>query len=308
MVAIIIVARRSNDDEESPTKENTISRSSGAANQTTTKRSHNNSFQNTNRVAPSGEIRELADITKADSSGPEALTSFILKLLNEDEQKGLEFLADLKTNIDYETIGAAVYDHYIQEGRYLDGLAAFETLNKNLTLTTPLLHSFVSEYYRNEPQKALSWVAEHTHINGIEMAAYTLGEHSSKADEAGSEITSMLNSDLNIELRASYLDGAMTSLMEKDLDAAFTFFADAELPGFYYDETVYKMTGKAAETDPTYAMAWADSIIDEQLRHSAISEIAESWTSASPEEFEEWIAQQRPKLQAEIKAVRSSLE
>jgi len=248
------------------------------------------------------------NISEANNQGPEATKSFVLELLSNNEDKGLELLANLETELDYETIGEAIYDHFIQEGRYLDGLAAFETLNKNLTLTTPLLHSFVSEYYRNEPKEALEWVTKNTHLNGIEAAAYSLGEHSSKIEKPEAEVLSMLDPQLPLDVRTSYLNGAMDSWVENDLNGAFKFFSTAELPGFYYDETIYRMTGKAAEVDPSGAMEWAETIINEQFRHSALSEVSARWESAAPEEFEKWLGKQSPKLQGEIQAVRQTEE
>lgn len=250
----------------------------------------------------------LEEIVAVNAEGNDAIKAFVSSLLKKSEQEGLEFLAELEAELDYEAIGQAIYDHFILDGRYLDGLAAFGTLDRNVTLVSPLLHSFVSEYYRNEPQAALVWVAENSNLNGIEVAAYSLGELSAGIQEPAGEIHSMLNAELPLEIRTCYLNGAMESWMEEDLDEAFEFFSTADLPGFYYDETIYLMAGKAAGVDPLGAMAWAETIINEQLRYSALSEVSSSWISMAPTEFQQWLGEQSPKIQAEIEKVRRDLE
>ena len=305
-VAIVacILTFRNKDEEKIPPKKSVDSRASHSSNSVSSESRPSTLTKAESKTAASSALDK---ISAANAQGSDAIKSYVLDLLSKDEQEGLEFLASLEENLDYESMGEAIYDHFILNGRHLDGLDAFKILDKNLTLATPLLHSFVSEYYRKEPKEALVWITENSHLNGIENAAHSVGGLSAKTEEPAGEIHSMLESDLSAEIRTTYLNGAMESWMEEDLDAAFEFFATADFPKFYYDETIYLMAGKAVELDPSGAMAWAETIIDEQYRYSAPSEVSKKWNYTSPDEFEQWLGEQSPKLQTEIAKIREEL-
>lgn len=292
-------------DETSPPKPTQEPKSSRSTGNSPSPAPPSHTSEKTERTAASSQLN---DISAVNEQGSDAVKAYVLDLLKKNEQEGLEFLAGLEDNLDYESMGQAVYDHFILNGRYLDGLDAFKILDKNLTLATPLLHSFVSEYYRNEPKAALTWISENPELNGIENAAYEVGALSAKTEEPASEIKSMLDSELSADIRTTYLNGAMEVWMEDDLDGALQFFATADLSSFYYDETIYLMAGKAVEVDPSGAMQWAETIVDEQYRYSALSEVSRSWSSTNSTEFEQWLGEQSPKMQEEIAKIRKDLE
>jgi len=221
-------------------------------------------------------------------------------MLSENEEEGIAFLADLEINIDYETIGLALLEHFGEDGIDFHDLTMFKKLDKNLTLTTPLLEKFLAAYYKEDADKAIQWIIDNPQVNGSESTAYELGVLSSKKQNPAGEIQLMLEADVRHEVKSNFLTGAMIHWVEQDIEDTFKFILDANLPAYYYDDTIYEMTTAAAAIEPDSAIHWADSLVDESYKKAAYSEVAAQWIKKDRDAFKVWFDKQDVSLQKNI--------
>ena len=127
IVAVCIVTLKNSDNEESLPKKSADSRSSHSSNNAALPESRVPTLKKVGRSTASSELDEISAVNE---QGGDAVKAYVLDLLSKNEQEGLEFLAGLEENLDYESMGKAIYDHFILNGRYLDGLDAFKILWK----------------------------------------------------------------------------------------------------------------------------------------------------------------------------------
>lgn len=240
------------------------------------------------RIERSGSLRERRnELVKADQLGPDALSAYFRKALEEDEDRSLLLLRDLTADINYDALGYALLCHYKERGQLKEGLEAFKVFSDNETLATPLLEHFAAAYWEKEPEKTLDWLIENGEISGIENAIHLIGIRSGGSDVRLRHLDEVLGSNLSEDARSAFLHGAIKEWMMSDFESAFTYVnglpADEVI-----DQTIYHMVGKAAKHNVQAAMAWAQSITDEGLRISAVQEVADRWREDAPLEYQKW--------------------
>lgn len=219
--------------------------------------------------------------------GPDRLYERIQELIVEDEELLLYSLASLELDLNYETIGSALLDHYKENNLLSSGLDAFDIIEANPTLAAPLLHFFVAESWEENPEETFAWALEHGDYEGIHEGMYVLGRRQGESNSPSEKIPAVLESDLSIEVQAVFLDGVISEWINQDMDSALSYMLEVP-PSPLIDRAIYSSLDKLAVLDPSAAMTWAEHIVDIDLSTSAVEEVSAMWERLDIVSFKEW--------------------
>ena len=248
------------------------------------------------------EQRFKAELAEASAAGSKELSYCVKRLLTENEKASIAFFAKLDpARVNIEVIGKSIYHYYAKERRYLEGLESLFILDENPELSGPLLPLFITRYYKREPQKAITWIGEHSYMNGVEDASQALGRHATRSKSISDEIQRMLDSYATPEMKALDLKRVFEIWSDRNLKQAIDYIKTTdEKRGAHFDQAMYTMAGKVIWSDPEMAVDWAFAIHNKDLKRSALAEVSRSWHETDRDAIESWIYKQDEEIRLNI--------
>ncbi len=229
-------------------------------------------------------------------NGDEALGQHVLQLLEQDKEKALEILSTLTAELNYQVVGDTLLSFFEKNGGLEKGLEAFHILDPNADITAPLLKRFLTPVWKESPEVAMKFINDFPELNGIEVAAMSIGSEVGRSDDPTKDFQTVLQGDLPDEVRSSYLASLSGEWVKKDFDGAFEYFSKLENTPILAD-AIYEIIGTSSAIDPQSSMEWALSIKDEGLRESAIQDVEQIWAEQDEAGYQEWkLAQSQPAI------------
>ncbi|MEO0797135.1 MAG: hypothetical protein AAFX93_18430 [Verrucomicrobiota bacterium] len=254
-------------------------------------------MKNPTQGLPDRVILELSSDLSADQ-----MQDQIFSMLTADEMSALQYLANLSGDyLAYEAAGTALFDYYREQGDWPRAMQAFDTLNVNLTLATPLVGQFLEAYAQQDPQGAWFWLLSHPNFNGIESGALNLGKIAGASPDPQSILLQRPPDSLPPRARAAYFKGVLGEWLQHDFTQAANYLN--EIPSDpTLDPAIYDLVAHAGLIDAENTMSWAENIHNEGLRRSAILETARNWSRQDSSSYETWKTQANlsPDLTAEL--------
>lgn len=239
---------------------------------------HRNSFIPA-AMRSSRQRQEISEFEKillhSQKTSSEALRFLIRDLLVKDENETLRLLAQTTAEVDYASIEQAILTHF-KGSEICDSLDSFLIIEKNTTLSKPLLARWALTSWRENPDQTFTWLCTHPDIAGIENAMFVIGEQFGSPAKTQEQLRLVMQSDFSNQTCSAYLEGAIGKWITKDLEKALSFVNT--LPkGEVMDLTVYKIASQVAVLNPQIAIEWANSIFDNELRKSSLHEVTDQW-------------------------------
>ena len=219
------------------------------------------------------------------------LEKVFLEMLQTQEYTTLKAIAELDCSlVNCSLLEEIFIKYYLDPSRTFQGLRALEVVGSNFDFGAQVFDKVMKSAGEMDLEKAYQWSLKNGHNDSLIHGIHELGSLYATGDTPESKVPEVLDSNMDIFTKASFLSGLIKDWTKKDSESSLKYFAT--LPkSESLDWVLFNNMESISEVDPVAALQWADYIQDEDFRTHKIREINIFWEKSDPETYLKWVEQ-----------------